>query len=440
VYGIRVDWLRRITALLCAIATLVPTAVAGARDETAEEPTDETRVEFERRLGALPRADHEKAVALAEWAIDHRLLEQADGVYRYVLGQDPDNDAAFYGLWDLNRGRPLALESDAYTKAREFLPESFVEYETRHYVLLSDADPEWTAEQGARLERAHDRFRRFSIQLDLRALPLRHKLVAVAFRNRQDFVALARQDENDATDRLAGYYSLPQDRLVLYHVESNRNVASARRQLESMRSEIDAVMRRSRRSHMTGRRREGRETARTADDRIRAHDEQQRRIDDFARQRSLTVTIHEAIHQLVFHMRVQSPYVQNPLWLTEGLATAFETDNARSAFGPGQEFSPRRMGFYDLLDNDRLLPLRELLSIDHRDFAKRPGHVDAVYQQGYALVTWLSRHRRIELRKYIRSLAALPHGAPSRKGQVELFEEAFGDVERLEEQWLREMN
>ncbi|MCP3904723.1 MAG: DUF1570 domain-containing protein [Planctomycetes bacterium] len=425
-------------AVIGAFAAAFAVAAAAPDDTASVAPTRAAKLaEFERRLAGIGAGDHAAAVKLAAWAAEAGLLDHGEALYRAVLREEPMNDEAYYALWDLCRARPPAKHSSELVAARAQLDASFVLYETRHFAILSDADEGWTRTQGDRLERTHDRFIRFANNLQLRPLPIDHKLVAVVFDDRADFVAFARADGNAADGRLAGYYSPAKDRLVFYHVESDENVASARRQLEDMQAEITAAVRASRRARRVGQREEARRLAEEADARINHLDEQERELNHFAIQRSISVTVHEAIHQLMFHTAVQSPYVQHPLWLTEGLATAFETDRTRSRFGPGQEFAPRRQRFYYLLDTGRLMPLRELVTADADRFLTKPGLVDAVYHQGYALVTWMARDRRPQLRDYLRALNALPSGVPKPATQLAVFERIFGDVDRVEEDWLR---
>ena len=60
-----------------------------------------------------------------------------------------------------------------------------------------------------------------------------------------------------------------------------------------------------------------------------------------------------------------------------------------------------------------------------------------VYSQSYALVTWLARHRKTELRDYLMLTLKEPRGRPTAQRHLHLFEQAFGDVDRLEQAWLR---
>ncbi len=63
--------------------------------------------------------------------------------------------------------------------------------------------------------------------------------------------------------------------------------------------------------------------------------------------------------------------------------------------------------------------------------------ITAVYHESYALVHWLSRFRRKELRNYLVALKGETPGRPTKARHLELFEKHFGDVDLLEEKWLK---
>jgi len=365
----------------------------------------------------------------AERATDKGRLDEAEALYRAILAEDPDHDYAYELLWQLSRGRTLDKTSRPYEHARRLLPDTFKERTTRHYIIFSDADPTWVREQGELLERTHDQFIRFATRLGLRPLPITHKLVAIAFENQKQFNSIAGRDGVPWPGFIAGYYSPSEDRLVFYHAESNANIAQGRRELEEMLDEIEAIRWASRRARLVGRRDDAREIAKGLDKRVDTFNDREQRLNLLARQRSISVTVHEAVHQLMFHTRVQAPGVHQPRWLTEGLAVAFETDAPKSRFGPAHEYEPRRQAFWQLLDDDKLLPLRKLVTSKKTSGAE--------YSQSYALVTWMCRYRRPELRDYMRRLNALPPGSVSPKTHLAVFEDSFGDIERLEQRWLK---
>jgi len=298
--------------------------------------------------------------------------------------------------------RKLTCDSDVYRRTRKLLPERFCEYETRRFVVISDGRPAWTRQQAQLLERTYHQFHRFTRRIGVEPHPLRYKLVCVLFQEYDDYRQFARNHDEVSADWISGYYSPKHDRIVFYNIETNPEYAWAR-------PDEDA---RSRSAVARGRLSEEFEAAAAA------------------------TTIHEAIHQLTFHTKVQSARIQNPLWISEGLATAFETDRPDAAFGPDREYAVRREQFEEILADGDLIPLRKLVT-----YTEMPNDEDAtiaaVYHESYALVTWMSRFRSSELRDYLERLRREPSGRPSAKRHLQIFEQAFGDVDRLDRAWQR---
>ena len=272
-------------------------------------------------------------------------------------------------------------DSESLRETRALLGREFREYESARYVVLSDAKKKWTRSQLERLERICDQFDAYVAELNLRPQPLRHKLVGVLFEERRQYTEFARNHDRVRTSWNCGYYSPAADRLVLYHGEADEEA------------------------------------------------------DDYAAQRTVATTIHEAIHQLHYHTGLQNKHVQYPLWSGEGIATNFESASSRDPFGPAHEFSPRRRRFEDLLRSDRLLSLERLVALDHMP-DQRPETVGTVYNQSYALVSWLAERRERELRDYLAKMRGESPGRPQARRHLELFTAAFGDVARLERAWL----
>ena len=318
----------------------------------------------------------------AKRAREEGLVEDAQALYREVLACDPEHNKAFEGLVQLVGLRPLNVDSNSYRAARELLPRRFREFETRHYVILSDTGRRRARERGDLLERTHGQFLRYAGRLELRPLPLRNKLVCVLFRKRSDFAAFARENDGVAATWCLGYYSPQHDRAVFFDVESERGA------------------------------------------------------DEFAEARAVAATVHEAVHQLHYHTRIQKTTVQYPFWSGEGLATAFETSSPDEQFGPEYDFRPRRERFVRLLEADRLIPLQLFVGLDQMPDGRRET-VHTVYNQSYALASWLARERPGELRAYLFAMLKEPPGQPTSQRHLALFEQAFGDVDAVEEAWLR---
>ncbi|MCZ6836692.1 MAG: hypothetical protein O7G85_13020, partial [Planctomycetota bacterium] len=83
-----------------------------------------------------------------------------------------------------------------------------------------------------------------------------------------------------------------------------------------------------------------------------------------------------------------------------------------------------------------LMPLRRLVQFTDLRRAEE-SEVRLIYHQSYAFVTWLSRYRQEELRKYLQLMKLMPPGTPSREKHLSFFSRCFGDVDKLERVWLK---
>lgn len=382
-------------------------------------------------MGAPWRVDH-PAVVTAEAAVAEELRLHGR------LDRDPDDIRALLALREIVVLRPLSRESEPARQTRAVLPAGFPEYETANYLVFSDADPQWTRRQAARLEHTLHQFGRLESRLDIPLRPLRHKLVCVLFARRSDYSDFARRHDAVESPWIAGYYAPASDRIVFYHEEESPGIVEARQRLALMRRDVNEIGIRAR---------EVARHDRDEGDALRAHhracvahlERETQRIDEFARTVAVSTTVHEATHQLAFHMFLQSPRIQYPFWVSEGLATSFETRVSERAFGPEHDHEPRRTRFVELLHAGRLIPLAEfipLLDVERTALATEDG-VDILYHQAYALFSWLYRQRAGALGTYLRALRREPPGPVAPARTMALFESAFGPLDRLERSWLR---
>lgn len=371
-----------------------------------------------------------------------RTGDRADGDHarderslRARLERHPNDDDARQALINLIGDRTPPKTSDAYRSARSLLPRRFIEHETRRFLVFSDADANWTRLQTERLEQAHHQFMRFARQVGLSPLPLRHKLICVLFQNQEDYIEFAAMHDDVNARWMGGYYAPQHDRIVFFNVESGSDVHRARLQIAEMEQDIVSLRQRAADARHAGDRHAAAQIDEHVGQRERHLRRQQQRLDGHTTNTIIATTIHEAVHQLAFHTLIQHPHVHYPLWISEGLATAFETDMPDQAFGPAHEHADRRETFSTMLREDRLMSLRELIVISSRDAL--PGDaVPVVYHQSYALVTWMHRFRRDELREYLRIMRTAPRRPLSKDEHTEFFESAFGNIDRLERAWL----
>lgn len=420
--------------LVATILTALAVRGAAAAASAPVEHEAALLEELHRRQAVCAPHDATARIDLAEWAITQGLDGPAESLLREAVDLDPANLGARRAIARLVGHRTPAHDSAALDDARRQLGPGFVEITTRRFVVLSDANMMWTRTQAERLERAAHQFGRFAARLDIEPLPLQHKLVCVLFADRDRYQAFARLHDEVRDDWIAGYYSPRHDRIVFYDGQSNPSVVRAREELATLGErvgEFDQAIRAARSARDTERVRQ----LVLERERIETHIRlESRRVDAFAGQVVTATTLHECVHQLLFHTRVQSPYVQYPVWICEGLATAFESDTPNRAFGPDREYAPRRDRFTELLAEGGLIPLRELVTMTE---LHESADVDALYHQSYAIVTWMNRFRRGELRRYLEVLREEPPGRIEPDRLLALFEIACGDVDDFERAWLR---
>ena len=322
-------------------------------------------------------------------------------------------------------GSGLAAESPAARAARARLSDRFAMHQTQRFVLFSDATDVLTSQSAGWAERAYDEFERFANECDLKPGPLQHKLVCILFEKREEYLAFAKSNDGMSNISFTGYYSPKNDRVV-FSVEPERAPqrkveAGAARTQKQPAAPSKPVL---------GFDTRGLEGQNEPEPHA-AHNHQLLDVpcDSAAK------CVHETIHQLMFHTRVMTPDVQYPLWICEGLATAFETATPSLPFGPDVDFAPRRDAFQSLLRRDQLIPLRDLAVLTQVS-ADQPRITRVVYQQSYALVTWMSRERKEQLRDYLSLMRRQDGGRMSAAKHLRLFEQAFGDVDVLEQAWL----
>lgn len=366
-------------------------------------------------------------------------LAQADRLYRLAWVSPGIRARSAAELRTLERAgydRPADEKQVADTAA--LLGPRFHRYRTDHFILLSDAAQSQTRAKLGALERAHHQFFRTMGRLGFDAVPARTKLLCVLFADHAMYRAFAKKQDNVDAAWVAGYYAGRSNRAVFYEDDTGPSFAAANAELDSYESRLKDL-----RSQATTARR-----ARRNDDAklISAQAEQLRRqirsersrIGADAKQSSISKTIHEAVHLLAFNTGVQSRSREYPFWLTEGLATSFETDRPNAAFGPDRPSTLRLDVLRESVSAGRTIPLRELVALTAPP-NDDPSTTGALYAQTWSLFTYLYRTDRRSLAEFFNDALVEPTGASTPERRLEMFEYRFGDVDRLEHRWLRQL-
>lgn len=372
---------------------------------------------------------------MARLAESEERWEDADGHYRSILLEvDRNHTAAYEALCRLHKSHPDLIGYPGNERiVRDRLGRSFRRLVTPNFVIYSNADDAWTQRQAGRLERAEDEFTRFCHKLELNPLPLGQRLLCILFDDQTEYAAFARRYDGIEARWIAGYYAPKENYVVFFNEANGASFADAGRKVDEQRRQITEIKRELRDAQLK-RQHDYADHLRSELRRFeQALATNEQMIDDAARNASASKTIHEAVHLLAANMGVMSRYRRHPFWLTEGLATAFETQRPEQAFGPAHEQPIRREGFEALLDSGEILPLAQFVS-----FESVPNEDQAIasvmYQQSYALFQYLYRYQRDDLAAALRRSG---QPGPNTINHVADFERHFGGIDAFERVWIR---
>jgi hypothetical protein len=369
-------------------------------------------------------------LAAGQRAAERGELAEADSAFRAAWADAATRDRAAAALSDLHRtpGFTLPVDEGSLSATSRLLGSTFTRTETPHFVILSDCPRDWTNSRGDLLERTRSQFFRVSERLALPAAPHRTKLLCVLFADHRQYQAFARAYDGLEARWVAGYYATLSNRVVFYNDATSPVYEAFRDRLQ----DFERRMRETRSKAEEADRLQQKDLATrlhaSADDLNKQLERERSRLGERTAAHSTAKTIHEAVHLLAFNCGVQLPDRDYPFWLSEGLATAFETDRPTDAFGPDRTpgTGPRRDRFDELRRAGRLTPLAELVSIS--EVPDWDGDTaDAMYGQAYALFTYLFRKEPAALGNYLKALSGQRPGRLTAERQLELFTEYFGD-------------
>lgn len=388
-------------------------------------------------IGTLERAGEVQEPAAVAFrsgriAVQEGRLAEADEWLRLAWWDRRWRDAAAQAMHQLHSlpGYRVPVDHAAVARAERAAGVRLNRIETANVVLLSDADIGWTRDSAELIEQARAEFYRFCETIGFPAYPHRSKLVCVLFKDYSTFRHFASNEDDIQSDWVAGYYSIPHNRVVLYDERSGPGFAEAFADLEEHDRTVAHHLRRAGTHLPASHQAERLEILRAADSARRGITRQRASLKQQAREFGVAKTIHEAIHQISFNSGLQQPGKSYPLWLSEGLAIAFETDRPTRSFGPGKPGSKRLEHFREARERGELVPLERLLVLERvpHDLA---ADVDLVYAQCHALFELLYKNRRRELADYFRALND-GRGDESPQEIIRIFERHFGELRHVE--------
>jgi len=352
--GLR-TWAIPVMALTLGIpaAAFPPPVAARADDGDAE------------RVALVVRGDREDREL--EGAI---VVEAADGA---VLLELDDQRLELVQAGEIRSRRRLADSTTRATPRDEGkrilaeLPEGFEILVTRHYIVCFDTSRAYAQWCGALFEKLNDAFVNYWRRAGVEVEGTRRPLVVVIFSDRQRYEAHAARDLGAAADRVVGYYNLLTNRVTTFDLTGSDQLArrpttsAGRAGLEILASPEAAGL--------------------------------------------VSTLVHEASHQMAFNCGLHRRLAPVPVWLSEGVATFFETPDpgGRGWKGIGGVNRPRLDRFLATYRPGVL----DAIVIGDEPFREADGAIDA-YARAWALTAFLAQTRKQALVDYLATVGAKP--------------------------------
>lgn len=365
-------------------------------------------------------------------------LARADRMLRVLAEREQYRLRAIQTLENLHRSPGFELRADEVeiAKALDTVQTRMHRYETGHFVTLSDCDASWTREKSALLERAYHQFFRWVDQIGLDLLPPERKLLCIIFHDYEQYRSFAQRVDNVDAPWAGGYFATRANRVVLFDDRDSPAIVEAMSKLAEHEAKVAETRERARQTARNGMQSMS-DSLNAGADRLEAEVRTNKeRIRSHAERMSTAKTIHESVHMLSYNTGLQQQGRIYPFWISEGMATAFETGDPAQPFGPREPYQAREDSFNRVRDEGRLIPLEKVVTVA-AGIAGADELGDPVYAQSYLLFVYLSRTAPDAMKRYLCELNRLPSGYYTPEYHLTLFENHFGRVDAVERAMLR---
>jgi hypothetical protein len=286
------------------------------------------------------------------------------------------------------------------------LPPGFEIHSTQHYLICHNTSRAYAQWCGALFERLYKAFTNFWSRKGFDLHEPEFPFVALVFADRDSYSDFSSKELGEAAPSIIGYYSLQTNRMTMYDltgVEALRRGGDHRgssAQINQMLARPEA-------------------------------------------ERMVATVIHEATHQIAFNCGLQTRYADIPLWVSEGIAIYFETPDLSSSKGwstIGAVNQVRLVGFRDYFRRGRPADsLATLISSDER--VRNPRLAGDAYAEAWALNYFLIRQHPKQYLSYVKMLSEKqPLLWDDAESRLQEFKQAFGDLEKLDAEFLKHMS
>lgn len=317
-----------------------------------------------------------------------------------VEGGHPD--LAIASIQEIEGSLTPCSKAEVAEKVKALMPPGTKSIQTDHFVVCyntTDVYAQWNANL---YERMYNGMRRFWSEKGIDVHEPRFPMVALIFSTQEEYLNYAKRDFAGA-EGTYGYYEMMANRLATFDLTGIEGMipAGVRIQREELITEI------------------------------------------FSRpqaERQVATILHEASHQIAFNTGVQKRLGDNPLWVSEGMATFFESPDFSKAGGWGGTGKVNRFQLNNLRRLASQRPEDSLLRLIVRDEVLRNGDTSqAAYAESWGWTFFLIKRRPKQYVEYLELLESRPPGQPSdAKQRLADFKKCFGDdLDKLNREFVR---
>lgn len=263
---------------------------------------------------------------------------------------------------------------------------------TDHFCVAHDAGSVEAIRLAGRLEYAFEHFRLFFEQFGFELQAPRERLSWISFTDRDDFSHYAKRADSMDLSRLSGYYSAKTNRVVIVGTPLKTPLSVQRAATVDTAGDIAAM----------------------------AGDDDPNHFVKIS---------HELAHQLAFNTGLQKRGVMYPIWVSEGLATQYETKLSYCQ----SSNTARSSRLSEMRTYGRLIPLEELIVATR--LPAQQYLCEDLYAEAWGFFNFLLEKHPQQLKQYLSTLYNGKSGFRDSGILGQEFMECFGPVDQLRSEW-----
>ncbi|HBP21645.1 MAG TPA: hypothetical protein DEA08_28155, partial [Planctomycetes bacterium] len=311
---------------------------------------------------------------------------------------------------------------------------------TEHFVVISTADEEFTRTSANMLETVRRGFYRFFERKDFQLRQPEGLLIAYVFGSREDYERYVKSKGIGISPQAAGFYYTATNALYFPDTRNGPNARRARAWVEEAELKLEELKERRKKSKDS---REKKWLSKNILNYMRHIKKLKKENEKWLEGANDSLTIHEATHQLCYNSGLLTPSDINPEWVVEGLAVLFEEEGIWQ--GRHSEPNPMRVATLKrAAKQSQRMTVRDLVGTNQSLISR--GDAGLAYASAWALIHLFVRGK---FKKYKKPFLVYLEGIQKRSSEagwevqggaaaaerLAHFEEAFGKVDELEEEY-----